>query len=373
MIYLDYAANTPVDPEVLETFCDVTRKYVANPNSAHGLGRQANTCLEQATKKILELLDAENREVVYTSGATEANNLAIKGVAEKYKNYGRHIITTYLEHSSVNGAIAALQNAGFEIDYVDCDKDGLVDLGHLRELMRKDTILVSACYVDSEAGVTQQIDKIGELIEEYPNCRFHVDATQAIGKVPLSLEKADLYSFAPHKFYGLNGSGILVKKEDVLLETQIHGGISISPYRSGTPALAMCAATAKALELAVESAGTRFEYVKRLNSTIREAFKKYPKVKINSTNYSSPYILNISIMGVRTEEFRREMENLDVYLSTRSACCAPNTVSRPIFAITKDRKRAMSPLRISLSHLTTMQEISEFLDRFDQCYRKLEH
>lgn len=372
MIYLDYAANTPVDPEVLETFCDVTQKYIANPNSTHGLGKQANIRLEQATQRILELLQAEGCEVVYTSGATEANNLAIKGIAEKYKSYGKHIITTYLEHSSVNGAMAALQSEGYEIDYVDCDKDGLVDLDNLRDLMRKDTILVSVCYVDSEAGITQPIEKIGELLADYPNCRFHVDATQAVGKVPLSLEKADLYSFAPHKFYGLNGSGILVKKEDVLLETQIHGGISISPYRSGTPALALSVAACKALELAIGNTVTRYDYVKLLNKTVRDAIIKYPNVKINSTDYSSPYILNISISGVKTEEFRQEMENLNVYLSTRSACCAPNTISRPVYAITKDRKRALSALRISLSHLTTMQEVNEFLVCFDQCCKKFE-
>jgi cysteine desulfurase len=196
MIYLDYAANTPVDLEVLETFCEVSRDYAANPNSPHQLGRMAGERLDAATKQITGLLNLGRHEIIYTSGATESNNLAIKGIAQKNANIGRHIITTYLEHSSVNGAVAALQESGYEVDYVESGKDGSAELDSLRDLMRKDTVLVSVCYVDSEAGVTQQIDDIAELISGYPNCRFHVDATQAVGKIPLSLGKADLFSFA---------------------------------------------------------------------------------------------------------------------------------------------------------------------------------
>jgi cysteine desulfurase len=370
MIYLDYAANTPVDPEVLETFCEVSRDYAANPNSPHQLGRMAGERLDAATKRIVHLLNLGKHEIIYTSGATESNNLAIKGIAQKNANTGRHIITTYLEHSSVNGAAAALQESGYEVDYVENGKDGLADLDSLRDLMRKDTVLVSICYVDSEAGVTQQIDEIGDLISHYPNCRYHVDATQAVGKIPISLRKADLFSFAPHKFYGLNGSGILVKKEDVPLEPQIHGGISTSPYRSGTPALGLIAATARALDLAMSSLDGRLSYVTGLNRKLRNALKGYKRVEINSPERSSPYILSISIPGVKTEELRAELEKYGVFLSNRSACCAPNTVSRPIYAITKDRRRALSPLRISLSHLTEESELDEFLNCFDACMNK---
>ena len=338
MIYLDYAANTPVNEEVLATFCEVSRQYIANPNSPHPLGLLAKDRLDKCTKRILTLLSAPEYEVVYTSGASESNNLAIKGVADKYKKYGKHIITTYLEHSSVNGAVAALQNAGYEVDYVDINKDGLVDLTNLKELMRRDTTLVSVCYVDSEVGLRQPIDEIGALLSGYPNCYFHVDATQAVGKIPVSLENIDLLTFAPHKFYGLNGCGVLIKKLSVMLEPLIHGGVSWTPYRSGTPALALIAATEKALSLALSSLETNYAIVSDLNAKLREGLKQYPKVRFNSTAHSVPFILNLSLPGVKTEAFKAELEKSDIYLSTKSACCAPNTVSRPVYALTKDKK-----------------------------------
>ncbi len=365
MIYLDYAANTPVSGEVLQTFCEVSRNYIANPNSPYSLGIQAAKRLDEATQQIKELLNVEKSEIIYTSGASESNNLAIKGTALQYKKYGRHIITTYLEHSSVNGAVAALQNMGYEVDYVDITKSGLVDLEHLKELLREDTVLVSICYVDSEVGIRQQINKIAELIKSYPHCFFHVDATQAVGKIPVNFENVDLITFAPHKFYGLNGCGVLIKKQGMLLEPLIHGGISTTPFRSGTPALSLIASTAKALSLAVSELNARYEYVEKLNKKLREALKRYPNVKINSTEQSVPFILNISVKGAKSEDFQAELAANEIYVSTKSACCAPNTASRPVYALTRDKKAALSTLRISLSHLTTVSELDEFLKCFD--------
>jgi len=371
MIYLDYAANTPVDDIVLQTFCEVSKEYIANPNSNYPLGAKANNRLSESTKQIASLLRAMESEVIYTSGASESNNLAIKGAMAKYKKYGKHIITTFLEHSSVTGAISALQGEGYEVDYVDILKSGLVDLEHLKELLREDTILVSICYVDSEIGIKQDIDEISNIIKAYDNCVFHVDATQAVGKIPVSAKNIDLMSFAPHKFYGLNGCGVLIKKENVMLEPQIHGGISTTPFRSGTPALALAAATEKALSIAVSEMQERYEYVATLNQKLREHFKKYPKIKINSTENSIPFILNLSIMGVKSELFQSELEKLDIYVATKSACCAPNTVSRPVYALTKDKKASLSTLRISLSHLTTSEDVEVFLNCFKKCYEKL--
>jgi cysteine desulfurase len=243
-----------------------------------------------------------------------------------------------------------------------------VDLEHLKELLREDTILVSICYVDSEVGIRQQIDKIAEVLASFPHCFFHVDATQAVGKIPVCLENVDLITFAPHKFYGLNGCGVLIKKEGVLLEPLIHGGISTTPFRSGTPALSLIAATAEALSLAVSEMEARYNYVEGLNHKLKEALKRYPGVKINSTEQSVPFILNISIAGAKSEEFQAELAACEIYVSTKSACCAPNTVSRPVYALTNDKKAALSTLRISLSHLTTLSEIEAFLKCFDEIY-----
>ena len=371
MIYLDYAAETPVSLEVLQTFYDVSTAYIANPNASHQLGREAKARLDSSTNQIAHILGVKESEIIYTSGASESNNLAIKGIASAYKKYGKHIITTYLEHSSVTGALAALQNIGYEVDFVDILDNGLVDLEHLKELLREDTILVSIGYVDSEIGIKQPIDKIGHLLALYPHCSFHVDATQAIGKIPVSLSTIDLVTFAPHKFYGLNGCGILIKKDNVLIEPQIHGGKSTTVFRSGTPMLALVVAAEKALTLATLELETRYEYVKELNKVLKKALSDYKGVRINSTEEAVPFILNISIKGINTVAFQEALENHQIYLSTKSACCAPNTPSRPVYALTKDRKLALSTLRISLSHLTTSEECDIFLECFDQCYKKL--
>lgn len=366
MIYLDYAAHTPVCKEVLDSFVNATNLYCANSNSNYQLGVDALLQIESSTQQIQKLLDVTEHEVIYTSGATESNNLAIKGLAQKNRRYGNHIITSYLEHSSVTGAITALSNNGYEIDYVDINEDGQVDMEHLKELMREDTILVSICYVDSEVGLIQPIKEIKKLLSQLPHCTFHVDATQAIGKIPVTLDDIDLITFSPHKFFGMNSSGVLLKKSEVQLEPIIHGGISLTKYRSGTPDVAMAVATSRALEIALVNQYDSYDNISRLNQHLRNAFKKYSNVRVNSTKYSIPHILNISIKGVKSELIQQELEKEEIYVSTKSACCAVNTPSRAVYAITKDRKLALSTLRISISHITTEEEIDTFIEVFDK-------
>lgn len=371
MIYLDYGANTPVDEAVMKVFCDVTREYIANPNSSHALGRVAKERMDEIVAQVAKKLDVKASEVIFTSGASESNNLAIKGVASKNKRYGKHIITTYLEHSSVTNTVAALKNEGYEVDFVDVDEDGLVDIEHLEELLRADTILVSISYVDSELGIKQPVAEIGALLEKHPHCVFHVDATQAVGKVPVSFKGIDLVSFAPHKFYGLNGCGVLIKKEHIQLESLIHGGHSTTSYRSGTPMLALAASTEVALDLALTELESRYKYVEALNQKLKKGLEQYKNVHINSTKESIPFILNISLRGISSSAVQEELGKAEIYVSTKSACCIVNTPSRPVYALTKDRKLALSTLRMSLSHLNTMEEIDIFLKCFDSCCKNL--
>ncbi len=366
MIYLDYAADTPVDKEVLDTFYNIALNYPGNPNSPHSMGERARVRMEQSARQIAELLGAGENEVIYTSGASESNNMAVKGIANSYRRYGKHIITTYLEHASVTGPVTALQNDGYEVDFVNLSENGQIDLEHLKELIREDTILVSVCFVDSEAGTVQPIEEIGKIISGKSHCFFHVDATQAVGKIPVSFKDMDLMTFSGHKFYGLNGCGVLLKKESILLEPLIHGGLSTTTFRSGTPVLALGAATEKALTIAIENLASRYDYVTALNTKLREAFKAYTNIRINTPAEGSPYILNISIKGVNTNQLQNKLNGMDICVATKSACCAPNTISRPVYAITRDRKLALSTLRISLSHLTTEEEIHLFLDSFKQ-------
>ena len=203
MIYLDYTANTPADPAVLNAFIAAEQRYIANPNSTHIAGQQARAEMDRVTSSIAQHLGVQPAEIIYTSGASEANNLAVKGIAQAARHIGKHIISTELEHSSVGASLSVLQQQGYEIDLLRIGRDGRVDLDQLRELLRDDTVLVAVCAVDSELGTVQPIREIAELVKAYPGCRLHVDATQAIGKIPFDFSCADTVSFAPHKFYGL--------------------------------------------------------------------------------------------------------------------------------------------------------------------------
>lgn len=371
MIYLDYAANTPVCPEVLETFTQSSLQYIANPNAPHALGLAAHAKLEEITQSIAQKLGVAPTELIYTSGASESNNLAIKGITGAYRQNGKHMITTYLEHSSVTGAITALQNAGYEVDYADILENGQVDLEQLKELMRPDTVLVSIGLVDSELGIRQPVEEIWKIVSQYPNCFYHMDAVQAVGKIPVPFDAADLITFTPHKFYGLNGCGLLFKRDVLRLEPMIHGGISTTPYRSGTPMLALAAAAERALTLALDKQEESLQLVQQLNMYLRKALSEFKFVHLNSPAQASPYILNISLKGISSTALQKKLGEHEIYVSTKSACCPPNTVSRPVYALTRDRKIALSTLRISLSHQTTQEELDAFLECFDRCCREL--
>jgi len=373
-IYLDYASNTPVDKDVLNTFNEITLKYFANPNSTHILGKVTNKKIQETTENIIKELSKkanldENMEIIYTSGSSESNNLAIKGIAKSYKEKGKHIISTFLEHSSVSSPLTYLKEQGYEIDIVNITNEGKVDLEHLKSLIRKDTILVSICYVDSEVGIVQPIEEIAKIVKEYPNCFFHVDCTQAVGKINIDLKNIDLISFAPHKFYGLNGFGALIKNKEIVLEPLINGGASTTIYRSGTPVIGQICALEKALEISFNNLEERKKYVKNINKKLRENLSKYKDVKINTISDENPFILNISVNGVKATEFKNKLEEYGVCISIKSACTITITPSRIVMAMTHDRKRALDSFRISLSHLVKESEINKFLEIFDKCYK----
>ena len=371
MIYLDYSANTPVDARVLEQFCAVERRCIGNANSHHQAGSAAKAEIDAATIKIASLLGVQPAEIIYTSGASEANNFALKGLARLSRHTGRHIISTPLEHSSVSGTLTALQEQGYEIDLLDVKQDGTVDLEHLKDLLRPDTICVAVTLVDSELGVVQPVQEIAAILKAYPHCHLHVDATQAVGKIPVSFEGVDTMSLTAHKFYGLNGIGLLVKRRNLALEPLIHGGESTTIYRSGTPTVALASSLACALDLAVTDLPGRVDHVAKLNAELRAALNTYPLVRINSPEHAIPHVLNLSVQNVKGTVFQRELDAKGVCVSVKSACSSDGLPSRAVFAVSRDRRNALSSWRISLSHLTTEDEIKAFLQAFDVCYREL--
>lgn len=371
MIYLDYSATTPVSDVVLDSFIKASKKFPGNPNSLHRLGVESNDIINESTKQIAKLMGVKENEVIYTSGSSESNNLAILGIADKYKNRGKHIITTSLEHSSIYGPVDYLVNNGFEVSFVELDKNGRVNLEDLKSILREDTILVTINSVNSEIGIMQQISEIANILKKYPKCYFHVDATQSVGKVNVDMNGVDLISFSAHKFYGIKGIGVLIKKEKIELEPIIHGGKSTTKYRSGTPALPLIVSTAKALRLVMNNLDKKYKDIKNKNDYLISKLTIYDKVRINSNEYSIPHILNISVLGVKPETMLHALEEENVFISTQSACSSSNSESKAVYAITNDKDRANSSIRISLSHLTTDEELKKFLKVFDKCYNKL--
>ena len=364
MTYLDYSATTPVNKSVLESFNKTCLEYIGNPNSLHKLGVKSKELEESATKQIATLLNVKENEIIYTSGSSESNNLAIKGICERYERVGKHIITTNLEHSSIYGPIGYLQKKGYEIDFVKTN-NGLVDLEDLKQKIRKDTVLVTIASVNSEVGIRQNIEEIGKLLKDYP-CYFHVDATQSIGKVNIDFKNVDLVSFSAHKIFGLKGIGCLIKKEKIDLLPLIHGGKSTTVYRSGTPALPLIVSLAKALRLALEDLDEKIKYINDLNHYLKENIQNIENVTINSNQYSIPQILNISVLNIKPETMLHALEEDDIYISTQSACSSNNTVSKAVLEVTKCEECAKHSIRISISYVTTKEEI----DYFITCFKK---
>ena len=370
MIYLDYAANTPVDDEVLKVFVNATKKYIANPNSSHPIGKEAKGEIDKVSDKIASYFNTTREGIIYTSGASESNNLVIKGIAKTKKNIGKKIIISAVEHSSIVAPCNYLASNGYDVSVIPLNKDGKVDLEVLKEELDDETILVSICSVDSELGTVQPIKEISKIVKKYPNVTFHTDATQAIGKVKIDFAGVDFITFAPHKFFGLNGFGALINTNNFKLTPLIHGGKSTTIYRSGTPVTANVIALGKAFELATSKLEERSTYIKELNTLLRDKLKSISCIHINSPETAVPNTLNISLINKDTKSILTGLEDNKIYLSTTTACSLGNAPSKSVFAITNDEKLASNTIRISLSHLTKKEDIYTFLEIFKELLTK---
>ena len=364
MIYLDYSATTPVDYEVIDTYSKVCKEFIGNPNSLHKLGLDAKKLIDASTKQIAKILGVKDSEIIYTSGASEANNTAIKGVVSKYSNRGKHIITTELEHSSIVAPLNYLQSKGYEVDFVKLDSNGLVDLEDLEKLIRDDTVLVSIASVNSEVGIKQDLKKIREVLKKNPKTIFHSDVTQSIGKEKIDLSYVDLASMSCQKFFGMKGIGALYKREGLVIDPLIHGGKSTTIFRSGTPATPLIASFAKALRLVYEDYNKRDKYIHELNKYFIDKLSDLD-VEINSNSYCVPQVVNLSIKGIKPETMQHALEEHDIYISTQTAC-STGDYSRAVYAVTHDKERASHSVRVSLSYKTTYEEIDEFIDVFSK-------
>lgn len=369
MIYLDYSATTPVLKEVLDSYNKVTIDYFGNPNSLHSLGVKSRELLNSATKQISNIFKIKEEEIIYTSGSTEANNLALIGCALAHGKRGSHIVVSKLEHESIYGICNYLESIGFYIDYVKNTADGVIDLDDLKGLVNENTILVSICAVNSELGIRQPLKTIKQVInKENPNTIFHSDMTQAVGKIPINLGDVDMASISGHKIYGPKGIGMLYKKIGINIKPILYG--SNKDIRPGTPALPLIVSFSKALRIANSDLDKKENTIKKHNDKICEFLSGYPKILINKTPYSIPNILNISLMNIKPETFIHALEKHDVYVSSNTACSS-GKISSAVLGVYGDKKRALTTIRISLSYMTTNEEINEFINIFESVYNKL--
>mgnify|MGYP001291916661 CR=1 FL=1 len=364
MIYLDNSATTRPDSSVLESFHQVSTTFFANPSSIHQFGGKAEKLLKAARRQAAEILSVDEEEIIFTSGGTEGNNIAIKGIALEHQNRGKHIITTDIEHPSIYEACKGLEKLGFDITYLPVNADGVISVEDVKSAIREDTILISIMHVNNEVGSIQPIEEIGQIAKNYPKLFFHVDDVQGLGKVPLKLRNSgiDLCTFSAHKIHGLKGTGLLYINKHTTIFPLLHGGNQENEIRSGTENLAGIVSMVKALRLIKEKEKNEVKNLYYLQQYLVEKLKKMDGVLVNTPIGAAPHIVNISVPKVKPEVIIHMLGERDIYISTKSACSSKlKDESKVLAACGFPTDRTTSALRISLSYDNTEEEINIFL------------
>ena len=373
MIYFDNAATTQTHPEVIKTYTEVATKIWGNPSSLHNLGTQATRILEASRRQIAELLGKESKEIFFTSGGTEGDNWVIKGVAFEKAHLGKHIIVSAIEHPAVKESALWLKTQGFEVDLAPVNTQGFVDVSALETLIRPDTTLVSVMAVNNEIGAIQPIQEISHLLADKPTISFHVDAVQAIGKVPTEqylTDRVDFASFSGHKFHSVRGVGFVYIKAGKKIAPLLTGGGQESDKRSTTENVAGIAATAKALRLTLDKATDSQKQLAAMKQILVDELSKYQDVTVFSgmENFV-PSILTFGIKNIRGEVIVHAFEDHQIYISTTSACSSKaGKPAGTLIAMGVPQKLAQTAVRVSLDDDNDMGQIEQFLTIFKQIY-----
>ncbi|PDO10269.1 MAG: cysteine desulfurase NifS [Candidatus Reconcilbacillus cellulovorans] len=376
-LYFDHAATTPPREEVVAVYAEVMRSYVGNPSSLHRLGAEAESLVRRARETIASVIGVDADEIVFTSGGTESNNLAIKGAAFRYAERGRHLVTTAIEHPSVFEAFRQLESFGYEVTYLPVDHKGIVRVGDVERALRDDTILVSVMHVNNEVGSVQPIAEIGRLLASRPKTLFHVDAVQSFGRLPIDPRGwgVDLMSFSAHKFRGPKGAGFLYKRGAVELMPLLSGGGQEMGLRSGTEHVAGVVAMAKAARLAAERQKQDAERMYALRRRLRNRLRELPGVTLNGPEdapEAAPHIVHLSVPGVKAETIVHELEADGIYISTQSACSSrKDKPSRVLEAMGRGGVISMSGLRISLSAEHAEDDVDLLVERLSRALERV--
>jgi len=369
MIYFDNAATTKIYDDALTSYVQVSQKFFGNPSSLHQLGVDAYQVLTKARAQVASLLSVQPEEIFFTSGGTESNNWAIKGTALEKSVFGKHIITTKIEHPSVIQTCKQLERFGFEVTYLDVDSKGIVNVEQLKESLRKDTILVSVMAVNNEVGAIQPIAEIAKALEEYPSIHLHVDAVQAVERASqlLAIGRIDLLSLSAHKFHGPRGVGIMYKKFGRKIQALLTGGGQEKGERSTTENLPGIVATTKALRMALEEKSVTGE----LRSQLWKELATKPEIRIFSPEDGASHVLCFAIKGVRGEVVVHAFENHGIYISTTSACSSKKAdSSSTLYAMDVPTEWATGAVRVSFSNDNTKEEVEQFIDVLHQLMKQ---
>lgn len=375
MIYFDNSATTKIDPSVLATYDQVAQKIWGNPSSLHKMGDRAFQLLESSRKQVANLIKAKEDEIFFTSGGTESNNWAIKGTAFQKREFGKHLITSSVEHASVANAFNALEYLGFRVTNLPVDKEGRVNVNDLRNAIDSDTTLVSIMGVNNEIGTIQPIEEISDLLTNYPNINFHVDNVQALGKniwPRVFTPRVDFSSLSAHKFHAPRGIGILYKKEGKMLMPLHDGGGQEKGMRSGTENLPAIAAMAKAIRLLLTDETKKAAREQAIKAKITGYLQDKAGITIFSplNDGFAPHILCFSLKGIRGETLVHTLEEYDIYTSTTSACASTKVdEASTLIAMHVDDKLATSAIRLSFDETNTLEQADEFIKVFDKIYR----
>ena len=376
IIYLDNASTTKLDPKVKEAFSNALDKYYANPSSIHKLGQEANYLLNRTKDDILHLLRCSDHQVLFTSGATESNNLAIKGVCLKYKSRGNHIITSSYEHPSVLEAFRQLEKEfGFEVTYLSPNSKGIITAESVKKAIRKDTFFISIMAVNNEIGAINPIEEITDMLKTYPKVIFHSDLAQLIGKTEkaINFSKIDLFTISAHKMHGLVSSGALIKRKKIDLLPLASGGGQEYNYRSGTNDLATALAFKTTLDLALSNQKERYEHVSALSNQLISYLQANPDLyELNLPEPINPYIINFSSIKKKGSVVVEALSNAGIMVSSISAChSSKEKGSYVVKSLGKDEKVFNNTVRVSLDYLNTKEEIDTLVSTLDKIIKDI--
>lgn len=383
-VYLDHSATTPVDPRVIEIMAEMMNKDYGNPSSLHGMGLTVEKRIRKAREQIAKILNVKSQEIIFTSGGTEANNLAIRGIAHQYRDRGKHLITSEIEHPSVLNLFKRLEKEGYRVTYLKVDREGFVNIEDLKNALIPGTILVSIMFVNNEIGSIQPIKEFGELIKNTDKrILFHVDAVQAFGKFEVKPRelKTDLLTISGHKIHGPKGIGALYINDRLNIESLLVGGGQERDIRSGTENVPGIIGFGLAAELSMKSCQENMVRLQELKLWFIKALRsQIPDVRINGAAIeeyikklkSAANIINVSFPGLKAEVLLHALEEFNIYVSTGSACHSKNNApSHVLKAIGLNQRELESAIRISLSLHTQREELAYLLDQLPELVEEL--